>query len=243
MTISVHRATPYDLDALLLLMSHMQNDDPWSEPFDELIVRKNLQELLQDPRFGLIYVARDEQVYVGYLVICFDFSLEYRGKGAWIDELFVEPSHRGQGIGTRLLDLAESASREHGAQTLHLEVNHGNRAVELYRRRSFNSRFSNKLLVMVDGRTVYLSSFGGVFYEVLDVPLEQIARIEVIRGPGGSIWGTNAVNGVINILTKKASATPGTTLVASGGSTNRGGGSKTEICSVDGTAFRFEDFF
>jgi hypothetical protein len=50
---------------------------------------------------------------------------------------------------------------------------------------------------------VYVPSFSGVFYEVLDVPLEQISRIEVIRGPGGSVWGTNAVNGVINILAKK----------------------------------------
>jgi iron complex outermembrane receptor protein len=74
---------------------------------------------------------------------------------------------------------------------------------------------------MVDGRTVFVPSFGGVFYEVLDVPLEQISRIEVIRGPGGSVWGTNAVNGVINILTKKASATPDT-VVAGGGTTDRG---------------------
>lgn len=90
--------------------------------------------------------------------------------------------------------------------------------------RGFNGRFSEKVLVMVDGRTVYVPSFGGVFYEVVDVPLEQIARIEVIRGPGGSVWGANAVNGVINIITKKASATPGTTLVAGGGSTDRGFG-------------------
>jgi len=137
MSIFIDPATPYDLDALLLLMNHMQNEGPWSEPFDELIVRRNLQELLQNPLYGLIFAARDEQALVAYLVICFDFSLEYRGKGAWIDELFVEPGHRGQAIGTRLLDLAESASFEHGAQALHLEVNHGNRAVELYRRRGF----------------------------------------------------------------------------------------------------------
>ncbi|HEY1470322.1 MAG TPA: TonB-dependent receptor [Candidatus Acidoferrum sp.] len=89
--------------------------------------------------------------------------------------------------------------------------------------RGFNGRFSNKVLVMVDGRPVYVTSFDGVFYEVLDVPLEQISRIEVIRGPGGAIWGTNAVNGVINILTKKAAATPGTTVVAGGGTTSRAG--------------------
>jgi GNAT superfamily N-acetyltransferase len=82
-------------------------------------------------------MAYDGQVPIVYLAICFDFSLEYRGKGAWIDELFVEPSYRGKGIGTRLLDLAESASREYGAQTLHLEVSHGNRVIELYRRRGF----------------------------------------------------------------------------------------------------------
>jgi iron complex outermembrane receptor protein len=90
--------------------------------------------------------------------------------------------------------------------------------------RGCSGRFSNKVLVMVDGRTVYVPSYGGVFYDVLDVPLEQIARIEVIRGPGGSIWGSNAVNGVINILTKKAGATPGTTVVGGGGSTGRGFG-------------------
>jgi GNAT superfamily N-acetyltransferase len=137
MPLSILRATPADIDSLLLLMRHMQNDDPWAEPFDESCVRKNLGELLLDPRYGLIYLARERDAPVAYLVICFDFSLEYRGKGAWVDELFVEPAHRGQGIGTRLLDLAETASREHGAQTLHLEVNHGNRAIELYRRRAF----------------------------------------------------------------------------------------------------------
>jgi len=137
MPIAIQRATLADVDLLLLLMRHMQNDDPWSEPFDELIVRKNLSELLQNAAYGVIYLARDQQSPVAYLVICFDFSLEYRGKGAWVDELFVEPTHRGQGIGTRLLDLAESASLENGAQTLHLEVSHGNRAIELYRRRGF----------------------------------------------------------------------------------------------------------
>lgn len=137
MPLAILRAAPADLESLLLLMRHMQNDDPWVEPFEELWVRKNLAELLCDPRYGLVYLAHDEQTPVAYLVICFDFSLEYRGKGAWIDELFVEPAYRGQGIGTRLLDLAETVSCEQGAQTLHLEVSHGNRAIELYRRRAF----------------------------------------------------------------------------------------------------------
>ena len=76
--------------------------------------------------------------------------------------------------------------------------------------RGFNQQFSNKLLVMIDGRVVYTSTFAGVFWDTIsDFPLEDIARIEVIRGPGGTIWGANAVDGVINILTKKASETLG----------------------------------
>ena len=137
MPISIQLAAPADLDSLLLLMRHMQIDDPWSVPSDESIVRRNLLELLHNSHYGVIYLARDEQAPVAYLVLCFDFSMEYRGRGAWVDELFVESTHRRQGIGTQLLDLAETASVENGAQTLHLEVNHGNPAIELYRRRGF----------------------------------------------------------------------------------------------------------
>jgi iron complex outermembrane recepter protein len=90
--------------------------------------------------------------------------------------------------------------------------------------RGFNARFSNELLVLVDGRPVYSQVFGGVFWDVLDLPLEDIERIEVIRGPGGSIWGANAVNGVIDIITKKASETHGGLVVAGGGNTDQGFG-------------------
>ncbi|MGA8145801.1 MAG: TonB-dependent receptor [Candidatus Acidiferrales bacterium] len=83
--------------------------------------------------------------------------------------------------------------------------------------RGLNGEFSNELLVMVDGRTVYIPTFGGVFWDVLDMPLEEIERIEVIRGPGGAVWGANAVNGVINIITKKAGETQGATLVVGAG--------------------------
>jgi len=88
--------------------------------------------------------------------------------------------------------------------------------------RGLNDRFSNELLVLVDGRNVYTPTFGGVFWDVLDVPLEDIARIEVIRGPGGSVWGANAVNGVVNIVTKKAAETQGGMLVIGGGNLNQG---------------------
>jgi len=90
--------------------------------------------------------------------------------------------------------------------------------------RGFNGEFSNKLLVMLDGRSVYLPTFSGVFWDALDLPLENIERIEVIRGPGGTTWGANAVNGVINIITKKASLTSGAMIVGGAGNLDQGFG-------------------
>ena len=83
--------------------------------------------------------------------------------------------------------------------------------------RGFNGRFANKLLVLMDGRTVYSPTFGGTFWDMQNTLLEDIDRIEVIRGPGGSLWGANAVNGVINIITKKASQTHGVLFSVEGG--------------------------
>jgi iron complex outermembrane recepter protein len=79
--------------------------------------------------------------------------------------------------------------------------------------RGFNSRNTNKLLVLMDGRTVYTPLFSGAFWDTEDTVLEDIDRIEVIRGPGATLWGANAVNGVINIITKKAKETQGTLVV------------------------------
>jgi len=84
--------------------------------------------------------------------------------------------------------------------------------------RGFNDRYANKVLVMVDGRTVYTPTTSGVYWDQLDVPLEDIERIEIVRGPGGTVWGANAVNGVINIITKSANATLGAIASAGGGS-------------------------
>jgi iron complex outermembrane receptor protein len=83
--------------------------------------------------------------------------------------------------------------------------------------RGFNSRYSNKLLVMIDGRSVYSPLYSGVWWDVQDLVLEDIERIEVIRGPGASLWGANAVNGIINIITRDASDTQGTSVSVSAG--------------------------
>lgn len=88
--------------------------------------------------------------------------------------------------------------------------------------RGFNGQYSNKLLVLIDGRTVYSPIFSGVFWDTKDVPLESIERIEVIRGPGATVWGANAVNGVINITTKDATETQGKLLVTQGGDPHLG---------------------
>src|SRR6185295_2304375 len=86
----------------------------------------------------------------------------------------------------------------------------------------FNNVFANKLLVLIDGRSVYTSLFSGVFWDVQDAMLEDIDRIEVIRGPGATVWGANAVNGVINIITKSAKDTQGALVTAGGGTEERG---------------------
>src|ERR1700723_942793 len=83
--------------------------------------------------------------------------------------------------------------------------------------RGFNGTAANKLLVLIDGRSVYSPLFSGVFWDVQDVMLEDIERIEVISGPGGTLWGVNAVNGVINVITRSAAQTQGGLLVAGGG--------------------------
>lgn len=88
--------------------------------------------------------------------------------------------------------------------------------------RGFNSPFSNKLLVLIDGRAVYTPAFGGVFWDVQDTLLEDVDRIEVVRGPGGTLWGQNAVNGVINVITKRASQTQGLYVEAGAGNLERG---------------------
>src|SRR5256714_2192389 len=91
--------------------------------------------------------------------------------------------------------------------------------------RGFNNTIANKLLVLIDGRTVYTPLFSGVFWDAQDVMLEDVERIEVISGPGATLWGSNAVNGVINVITRKAQDTQGALLSGGGGSVLRGFGS------------------
>src|SRR5258707_6681821 len=105
--------------------------------------------------------------------------------------------------------------------------------------RGFTSQFADKLLVLIDGRAVYTPLFGGVYWDTQDVPLEAIERIEVVGGPGGTVWGANAVNGVINIITKKAADTQGGLLTAGGGTQAQGFGTLQYGGKIkEGTSYR-----
>jgi len=92
--------------------------------------------------------------------------------------------------------------------------------------RGFNNTAANKLLVLIDGRIVYTPLFSGVFWDAQDVMLEDVERIEVISGPGATLWGANAVNGVINVITRRASDTQGAFAYAQSGNLERGYGAR-----------------
>lgn len=132
-----------------------------------------------------------------------------------------------------------------GVEVAQLDAN--NWAISI---RGFNERFATKLLVLIDGRSIYTPLFAGVHWEEVDTLLEDIDRIEVIRGPGGTLWGSNAVNGVINIITKHTKDTEGVYLKAGGGNEEQGfvslryGGKANENLSyrVWGKFFNKDDF-
>ena len=113
--------------------------------------------------------------------------------------------------------------------------------------RGFNGVFANKLLVQVDGRAVYTPIFSGTYWDQQFVPLKDIDRIEVVRGPGGTVWGANAVNGVINIVTKNSQDTQGLYAEAGGGTEHRsfsharGGGKAGENLTYRAYAAQLED--
>jgi iron complex outermembrane receptor protein len=105
--------------------------------------------------------------------------------------------------------------------------------------RGFNITTANKLLVLIDGRTVYTPLYSGVFWDVQDVMLEDVERVEIIRGPGATLWGANAVNGVINIITKSAADTQGALVSLGGGTEERALASFRQGGKLgEGTAYR-----
>jgi len=105
--------------------------------------------------------------------------------------------------------------------------------------RGFNSTTANKLLVMIDGRSVYTPLYSGVFWDARDVMTDDIERVEVISGPGGTLWGANAVNGVINIITRSSRDTQGAVVNVGGGNFERGASARLGGKFNDTATYRF----
>jgi iron complex outermembrane receptor protein len=115
--------------------------------------------------------------------------------------------------------LPEALRLAPGVEVARIDADHWSVSV-----RGFAGQFSKSLLVLIDGRSVYTPLFSGVYWDAQNVMLEDVDRIEVIRGPGGTIWGANAVNGVINIITKSANDTTGLLSNLGGGNLDQGVG-------------------
>jgi GNAT superfamily N-acetyltransferase len=137
MPVSFVLAHAEDLPELLGMMRELQAADPWSCRFDDQLARRAMDELLCDPSLGRVWMIASGAEKIGYIVMAFDYSLEYRGKGAWVDEFFVRSAHRGRGVGAQALTFFAEQARQLGVKVIHLEVNHGNPAIELYRRMGF----------------------------------------------------------------------------------------------------------
>ena len=104
--------------------------------------------------------------------------------------------------------------------------------------RGFNGRFNDKMLVLIDGRSAYSPLFGGVVWDRIDTLLEDVEQIEVVRGSGGTLWGTNAVNGIVNVTTRSARDTQGALAVAQGGTQERAYGGARYGGKIGDFAFR-----
>ena len=113
--------------------------------------------------------------------------------------------------------LPEALRLAPGVEVARIDADHWSVAV-----RGFAGQFSKSLLVLIDGRSVYTPLFSGVYWDAQAVMLDDVDRIEVIRGPGGTIWGANAVNGIINIITKSAKDTTGVLSTLGGGNVDQG---------------------
>ena len=129
-------ATQADIDTIVGMMAEYYAEDGY--PFVDVDARESLLELIAGEELGRLWVAESEGKVLGYLAVTLGFSLEYRGRDAFIDELFIAESGRGQGLGREAMTIAEAYCREVGVKALHLEVErHREPALSLYRRVGF----------------------------------------------------------------------------------------------------------
>jgi GNAT superfamily N-acetyltransferase len=129
-------ASESDADLLLALMREYYAFD--GHHFDPVHARRALIDLLREPAFGLAWLILDQAAVVGYIVLCFGYSLEYLGRDAFLDEFYLKQSHRRRGLGTKVLREVEAGARASGVQAIHLEVVRRNQAAgDFYRKMGF----------------------------------------------------------------------------------------------------------
>ena len=132
-------AAAEDESALLRMMRSLAEQEPGAYFFDEPVVREVLRKFLASPDLGQAWVFLDRETPVGYIVLTFGYSFEFHGRDSFIDELYIEPQYRRQGIGRRAMQFVEERARELGVNAIHLEVDQGNdAAAELYRRAGYD---------------------------------------------------------------------------------------------------------
>jgi ribosomal protein S18 acetylase RimI-like enzyme len=136
MEIEFHRATRGDAEELLPMMRGLYEHDRL--PFDEAAARDAPERLLADERLGGVWLVRSGAETLGYLVLTLGYSLEFRGRDAFLDELYLRPEARGRGAGRKALEFAEGVCRALGVRALHLEVERANTGAQaLYRKYGF----------------------------------------------------------------------------------------------------------
>ncbi len=129
-------AAKSDIDTILEFMQRLYAQD--GLPFDEPIARRTLAGIVRDRSLGRVWMIGDGSEPIGYMILTLGYSLEYRGRDAFVDELFVHESHRRRGIGRKAMQVLEQACRELDVRALHLEVERPNVAAQaLYRKFGF----------------------------------------------------------------------------------------------------------
>jgi ribosomal protein S18 acetylase RimI-like enzyme len=127
-----------DEQSLLRMMRNLAEQEPGAYFFEEPVVREALRKFLASPELGRAWVFLDGETPIGYIVLTLGYSFEYHGRDSFIDELYIEPQYRRQGIGRRAMQFVEERALELGVNVIHLEVDRGNDAAEgLYRRAGY----------------------------------------------------------------------------------------------------------
>lgn len=126
-----------DLDTVLVLMRELFLEDrlPDQRAFASARARSALTDLVNDPSVGTAWLICDGDTPVGYLAVTFGYSLEFHGRDAFIDELYIRPTHRGRGWGTRAIRHAETVAKSANIRAIHLEVGRKNRAAQGFYRK------------------------------------------------------------------------------------------------------------